>query len=96
LQHVYATGDILVNAPTHNAVAVSLGIGRPFLRSELVLASGTTVSPRQSAGNPLLHSAIEELQINEIVTKLFAFLDLFAAALGTSLALYRIHFVDAN
>jgi hypothetical protein len=77
-------------------VAVSLGIGRPFLRTELVPASGTTISPRQSASNPFLHPAVEELQINEIVTKLFAFLDLFAVALGASLALYRIHFVDAN
>jgi hypothetical protein len=82
LQHVYTTGDVIINVPTDKAVAVSLGIGCPCFRAELMLASGAAVSPGYSAGDPPFHATFEELQINLDVTHFLALVDLLALAQG--------------
>jgi hypothetical protein len=56
----------MIDAPTGKAVAVSLRIGCPFFGTELVFASGTAISPRYSASNPLLHPTFEERLVWEI------------------------------
>ena len=77
-------------------MAIFAGIRPPFFGTEDVFAFRTTVPPRHNPSNPLLYSALEELQVNQIVAHLPTLFDLCASTLGTSLALYGVHLIDTN
>src|SRR5205085_678384 len=92
--HIQAASNVGVNAPAHETVAKCVRIVRPFFGTELMLTLGTGVPPRKGASDPFFYSALEKLQIRQIVAHLLAFVNMLASALGTALAFNRVHFVD--